>query len=92
MIGPNDLKDLQKHFTNNEPQTIPIEEEYIVEHLDYTYIRECKDIKQLHKLKGVLESGKEGSFPQLLEFLKNRLQELDPQDNEVVDFTVIYII
>ena len=90
MIGPNDLKDLQKQF-QQDPQieSLPVEE-YLVEHLDYQYIGKCTDIKELQLLQNVLEIGKEGFYPQLLEFLKERIQTIQPVEKEIVDFVVFY--
>lgn len=92
MIGPSDLRDLQKQFQEEPNLGEEKEEEFLVEHLDYQYIRNCTDVKELQLLQNVLESGKEGFYPQLLEFLKNRIHTLQPVEKEIVDFVVITLL
>lgn len=86
MIGPSDLKDLQKQFQEQQPLEQEQGEEYLVEHLDYQYIQNCTNVKELQLLQNVLESGKEGFYPQLLEFIKTRIHTLQPVEKEIVDF------
>ncbi|XP_070533194.1 sperm-associated antigen 1-like [Ptychodera flava] len=47
-----------------------------VEHLDYNYIRECTDIKELGKILRVLNSGEEGHYPDLIQFCEKRIEEI----------------
>jgi hypothetical protein len=83
MITEHDLRNLQNTFVNNEQNTfVNNEQDYLIEHLDYTYISQCKDVKELQKLQEILESGKEGDYPQLLEFLKGKISELLPQEKD----------
>lgn len=50
-----------------------------VEHLDYSYIEKCTDVKYLEKILIVLRSGEEGIYPDLIEFCEKKVQELDPK-------------
>ncbi|XP_072316295.1 sperm-associated antigen 1-like [Eucyclogobius newberryi] len=51
-----------------------------VEHLDYGYVDQCKDVKYLEKILKVLRSGEEGIYPDLISFCENRLALLDPKN------------
>ncbi|XP_027010357.2 sperm-associated antigen 1 isoform X2 [Tachysurus fulvidraco] len=53
--------------------TIPLE------HLDYSYIQHCQDLKYLEKILNVLRSGTEGTYPQLTDFCEKRIETLDPR-------------
>ncbi|XP_053095371.1 sperm-associated antigen 1 isoform X2 [Pangasianodon hypophthalmus] len=50
-----------------------------VEHLDYTYIQQCGDLKYLEKILHVLRSGKEGAYPRLTDFCEKRMESLEPR-------------
>ncbi|XP_059827650.1 sperm-associated antigen 1-like isoform X1 [Hypanus sabinus] len=50
-----------------------------VEHLDYSYIEKCTDVKYLEKILIVLRSGDEGYYPDLTAFCEKRVQEMDPR-------------
>ncbi|KAE8288404.1 Sperm-associated antigen 1 HSD-3.8 Infertility-related sperm protein Spag-1 [Larimichthys crocea] len=50
-----------------------------VEHLDYDYIKKCKDVKYLEKILKVLRSGDEGIYPHLIKFCESHLETLDPR-------------
>ncbi|XP_051878680.1 sperm-associated antigen 1-like isoform X2 [Pristis pectinata] len=50
-----------------------------VEHLDYSYIEKCTDVKYLEKILIVLRSGEEGVYPDLTAFCEKKVQELDPR-------------
>lgn len=56
-----------------ESHTLP------VEHLDYTYIQQCGDLKYLEKILHVLRSGTEGVYPHLTDFCEKRIETLDPR-------------
>ncbi|CAJ1061454.1 sperm-associated antigen 1 [Xyrichtys novacula] len=62
-------------FLYNQSQT---KEKVPVEHLDYVYIKKCKDVKYLERILKVLRSGKEGIFPDLITFCESHLEKLDP--------------
>ncbi|KAJ1422462.1 hypothetical protein B484DRAFT_332256, partial [Ochromonadaceae sp. CCMP2298] len=49
-----------------------------VEMLDYGYVNDCTDWKQLNAILNVLKSGKEGIYPDLIKVTENRLVELLP--------------
>ncbi len=49
-----------------------------VEWLDYSYVNECKDIKKLKAILSVLNSGKEGHYPDLIKCTEERLLSLLP--------------
>lgn len=49
-----------------------------IEHLDYGYIGECKNIKELGQILEILRSGEEGFYPDLNKFTESKLMELDP--------------
>ncbi|XP_042280003.1 sperm-associated antigen 1-like [Thunnus maccoyii] len=50
-----------------------------VEHLDYDYIKKCKDVKYLEKILRLLRSGDEGIYPHLIKFCESHLEKLDPR-------------
>ncbi|KAF8778468.1 Sperm-associated antigen 1 like protein [Argiope bruennichi] len=51
-----------------------------LDQLDYKYIENCKNVKQLEKILRVLRSGEEGVFPHLIKFCEARLQQVDPSN------------
>ncbi|XP_073406550.1 sperm-associated antigen 1 [Dendrobates tinctorius] len=54
-----------------------------VEHLDYKFIEECKDIKHLEKILRVLRSGEEGHYPDLTTFCEKRIGTLSPNNRQL---------
>lgn len=70
-----------------------------VDHLDYGYVRTCKDEEELALILQMLEDGVHGKYPDLEEFTKQRMlecmsdedrkkwiaQNTDPSMSEVVD-------
>ncbi|XP_073702981.1 sperm-associated antigen 1 [Garra rufa] len=50
-----------------------------VEHLDYSFIQSCSDLKHLEQILTVLRSGQEGFYPHLIEFCEKHIQKLDPK-------------
>ncbi|XP_034029742.1 sperm-associated antigen 1 [Thalassophryne amazonica] len=50
-----------------------------VEHLDYSFIEKCKDVKYLEKILRVLRWGEEGIYPHLIQFCESHLEKLDPR-------------
>ena len=48
-------------------------------HLEYSYIRECKDSKELEKIIKILRSGEEGKYPDLETFAEKRLEAVNPK-------------
>ncbi len=53
--------------------------EVLVEHLDYGYIRACKNENEVAKILGVLRSGVEGSYPELEKCAEDQLAKLNPK-------------
>lgn len=49
-----------------------------VDHLDYDYIRECRNVRELEKINEILRSGEEGYYPDLNRFAEDKLKEVDP--------------
>ena len=47
-------------------------------HLDYHYIRDCSNVKELEKILRVLRSGEEGRYPEMEELTEQRIHSLDP--------------
>uniref|UniRef100_A0A672PJV8 Sperm associated antigen 1b n=1 Tax=Sinocyclocheilus grahami TaxID=75366 RepID=A0A672PJV8_SINGR len=50
-----------------------------VEHLDYSFIQSCSDLKHLEQILRVLRSGQDGFYPQLIEFCEEHIEQLDPE-------------
>nr|XP_020640992.1 sperm-associated antigen 1 isoform X2 [Pogona vitticeps]XP_020640993.1 sperm-associated antigen 1 isoform X2 [Pogona vitticeps]XP_020640994.1 sperm-associated antigen 1 isoform X2 [Pogona vitticeps] len=49
-----------------------------IEHLDYTFIETCKDVKYLEKILRILRSGEEGFYPDLTLFCEKHIESLAP--------------
>ncbi|XP_030638965.1 sperm-associated antigen 1 [Chanos chanos] len=50
-----------------------------VEHLDYSFIEKCTDVRYLEKILRILRSGEEGIFPHLIEYCEKHIRKLDPK-------------
>ncbi|XP_065366543.1 sperm-associated antigen 1 [Calliphora vicina] len=50
-----------------------------IHHLDFKYIRECKDGKEIEKIVHILRSNEEGYYPDLTKCAEEKLKELKPQ-------------
>ncbi|XP_022083368.1 sperm-associated antigen 1-like isoform X2 [Acanthaster planci] len=50
-----------------------------IEHQDYGYIGDCKNVKELENILKALRSGKDGHYPDLIEFCEGRIATLDPK-------------
>lgn len=50
-----------------------------VNHLDFDYVRECKDAKEVERMLLILRSGEEGHFPDLQLCTEQRLIALNPR-------------
>ncbi|XP_054477382.1 sperm-associated antigen 1-like [Anoplopoma fimbria] len=66
-------------FSRNQSTTVDFGGQVPVEHLDYDYIEQCKDVKYLEMIWRVLRSGDEGIYPHLIEFCESHLEKLDPR-------------
>eukprot|EP00127_Corallochytrium_limacisporum_P000165 Clim_evm26s6 gene=Clim_evmTU26s6 len=64
---------------NAEGANVPIA------YLDYQFIDQCKDGRTLEKIVKVLRSGKEGSYPHLLEHALCKLRDLNPRSKLLID-------
>lgn len=53
--------------------------EVTVDMMDYHYVNECKDDKKLRAILKVLESGKEGHYPHLIQTVQDRILALLPE-------------
>lgn len=51
-----------------------------IEHLDYGYIKNCRNVQEMERMIEILRSGEEGFYPDLTKFAENKLQELDPEN------------
>lgn len=51
-----------------------------IENLDFDYIKNTKNVRELEKMVEILRSGEEGYFPDLTKFAENKLSELDPNN------------
>lgn len=54
-----------------------------IEHLDYRYVGDCKNAKELENILRVLRSGEEGFYPELIEFTEERLRKVDPKSKSL---------
>uniref|UniRef100_A0A182NV72 Fatty acyl-CoA reductase C-terminal domain-containing protein n=1 Tax=Anopheles dirus TaxID=7168 RepID=A0A182NV72_9DIPT len=50
----------------------------LLEHLDFEYIRQSNNVREVENIVKVLRSGEEGYFPQLTAFAEERLKSLRP--------------
>ncbi|XP_035790094.1 sperm-associated antigen 1-like [Anopheles albimanus] len=50
----------------------------LLDHLDFEYIRQCSNGRELENILKVLRSGEEGHFPQLTAFAEERLRAVRP--------------
>lgn len=48
-----------------------------IEHLDFEYIKTCKNVQELEKMLEILRSGEEGYYPDLVKFSESKLRDLD---------------
>lgn len=54
-----------------------------VEHLDYQYIEECKNVNEMKNILLVLKSGKEGKYPKLEDKVEQVLLQLLPEKERI---------
>ncbi|XP_072426797.1 sperm-associated antigen 1-like [Chiloscyllium punctatum] len=50
-----------------------------IEHLDYSFVEKCTDVKYLEKVLIVLRSGEEGFYPDLIRFCEKKIEKLNPK-------------
>lgn len=49
-----------------------------INHLDFAYIGECENAREIEKIVQILRSGEEGYFPELTTCAENKLRQLKP--------------
>ncbi|XP_071483672.1 sperm-associated antigen 1-like [Diadema antillarum] len=54
-----------------------------LEHMDYNYIGKCTNVKELEKIFKALKSGKEGHYPDLVDFCEKRLADIAPSSKSL---------
>ena len=54
-----------------------------VDHLDFDYIRDCQNVRELERIIEILKSGEEGYYPDLMRFTEDQLMRVDP-DNRML--------
>lgn len=72
------LKRINKNIKMSEKISLLEKYSIPVERLDYRYIGECNNIKELVQILEILRSGEEGFYPDLNKFTESKLMELDP--------------
>ena len=56
MIGPQDLLNFSKHINPEITQeSVSGSQDYVVEQLDYSYVKECSDTRELSHLLSILK-------------------------------------
>ncbi|XP_055325632.1 sperm-associated antigen 1 [Sitodiplosis mosellana] len=58
-----------------------------VDHLDFDYIRDCRNVRELEKIIEILKSNEEGYYPDLTRFAEEQLKGEDP-DNRMLRIEV----
>eukprot|EP00948_MAST-09A_sp_MAST-9A-sp1_P000067 g67.t1 len=69
-------KDTSKPLPRSAWKDLP---EVNVDHMDYKYVENCSNVPELRDMIRVLQSGKEGLYPELVKFCKDRLLALLPE-------------
>uniref|UniRef100_A0A8W7P870 Uncharacterized protein n=1 Tax=Anopheles coluzzii TaxID=1518534 RepID=A0A8W7P870_ANOCL len=64
---------------SNKPARLLQKYDLLLEHLDFEYIRQCTNGREVENIVKVLRSGEEGYFPQLTAFAEERLKSLRPE-------------
>lgn len=50
-----------------------------VQHLDYQYVKHCRNAKELEQILQILRSGEEGYYPDLTENVEEKLRQIKPK-------------
>ena len=50
-----------------------------ISHLDFSYIRDCINVKELERIVKILNSGEEGFYPDLTKCAEEKLMSLKPE-------------
>ena len=91
MLGPQDIKQFMQATMPEDKDQLPDNEaeyEYDISHLDYTFVANCNDVKELKKLLRILKSGKEGYYADLERAFEKRIETLDPEFITYVHYTM----
>uniref|UniRef100_A0A182MHR0 Sperm-associated antigen 1 n=1 Tax=Anopheles culicifacies TaxID=139723 RepID=A0A182MHR0_9DIPT len=64
---------------SNKPQRLLEKYDLLLDHLDFDYIRQSNNGREVENILKVLRSGEEGYFPQLTAFAEERLKSLRPE-------------
>ncbi|XP_058462379.1 sperm-associated antigen 1 [Malaya genurostris] len=64
----------------NKPRKLLDRYGILIEHLEFDYIGQCADERELEKIVKVLRSGEEGYFSELTTFAEERLKVLNPKN------------
>ncbi|XP_055851083.1 sperm-associated antigen 1 [Episyrphus balteatus] len=62
-----------------EKRTLLQKYEIPISHLDFDYVKNCKNTKELERIVAILRSGEEGYYPDLTKCAEDKLRELKPQ-------------
>lgn len=72
-----------------EKQTLLSKYEIPVQHLDFSYVKQCSDGKELERILKVLRSNEEGYFPELIKETENRLSVIKPKSKLLRELTTV---
>uniref|UniRef100_A0A182SVV5 Sperm-associated antigen 1 n=1 Tax=Anopheles maculatus TaxID=74869 RepID=A0A182SVV5_9DIPT len=62
----------------NKPKRLLEKYDLLLDHLDFDYLRQSNNAREVENILKVLRSGEEGHFPQLTAFAEERLKSLRP--------------
>ncbi|XP_050080667.1 sperm-associated antigen 1 [Anopheles maculipalpis] len=63
----------------NKPKRLLEKYDLLLDHLDFEYLRQSNNAREVENILKVLRSGEEGHFPQLTAFAEERLKSLRPE-------------
>lgn len=66
-------------YVKPERQTLLRKYDIPIQHLDFAYINECKDGKELERILKILKSNEEGHYPELTKVTEERLRNVKPK-------------
>lgn len=72
-------KELDTEQPKPEKQTLLSKYDIPVQHLDFSYVKQCSDGKELEKILKILRSNEEGYFPELIKETEARLSIINPK-------------
>lgn len=77
-----ELRNIIDNWNENDSENNKFSSEVLIEMLDYDYIEQCDDLKLMKGIVSILQSGKEGSFPDLLKKAEDKLFLLLPKKEQ----------